>query len=136
MSERDDLIAANAAFYAAVNGGDLQTMTRLWAEGDTVSCIHPGWPAIVGQAAVLGSWRDIFRNQRGLNITCEAPHALVTGEDGRVLCVEIVGGAALAATNGFRRIAGVWRMVHHQAGQIMTAGPATTGDNGPSTQIH
>lgn len=136
MSDADDLIAANAAFYAAVNSGDFGAMTRLWAEGDTVSCIHPGWPAIVGQVAVLGSWREIFRNQPGLNIVCEAPHALISGDEGRVLCVEIVGGAALATTNSFRRMDGVWRMVHHQASQIMTAGPAATGDGAPSTQIH
>ena len=40
--------------------------------------------------------------------------------EGRVICIELIGGAAhaLAATNWFRRVRGVWRMIHHQASPI------------------
>ena len=43
---------------------------------------------------------------------------MVMGDAGRVLCVEIVEGAALAATHWYRRLDGIWRMVHHQASPI------------------
>ena len=44
-------------------------------------------------------------------------------EEARVFCVEFVGGAALAATNMFRRVRGEWLMTHHQASLI--AAPAS-----------
>jgi hypothetical protein len=43
---------------------------------------------------------------------------IATGDDGRVFCVELVGGVALAATNWFKRINGAWRLIHHQASPI------------------
>jgi hypothetical protein len=43
---------------------------------------------------------------------------MAAGEEARVFCVEFVGGAALAATNLFKRVNGAWRMTHHQAGPI------------------
>jgi len=49
--------------------------------------------------------------------------AMVSGGDGRVFCLEIVGRAALVATNWFRRIDGAWRMVHHQATPLAALTP-------------
>jgi hypothetical protein len=35
-----------------------------------------------------------------------------------VLCVEVIGAMAFAASNWFRRIDGTWRMIHHHASPI------------------
>ena len=43
---------------------------------------------------------------------------MVAGNEGRVLCIEVVGTMAFVASNWFRRIDGAWRMVHHQAGAL------------------
>ena len=43
---------------------------------------------------------------------------MINGGEARVLCVEFVGGAALATTNLFERVGGAWRMTHHQASPI------------------
>ncbi len=118
MTEKSALIVANAAFYAAFASGDVAGMERLWADDDTISCIHPGWPGIVGRATVIGSWRDILRNPERPQIICAEPTAIVDGDSGRVLCIEIVDGTALAATNHFRRVGGAWRLVHHQSSPI------------------
>ncbi|WP_245334080.1 nuclear transport factor 2 family protein, partial [Bradyrhizobium guangdongense] len=59
MANDSKVIAANAAFYAAFSAGDFDEMQRMWADDDAISCIHPGWPAIIGRATVIGSWRDI-----------------------------------------------------------------------------
>ncbi len=118
MTEKSALIVANAAFYAAFASGDVAGMERLWAEDDNISCIHPGWPAIVGRSTVIGSWRDILRNPERPQIVCAEPTAIVEGDSGRVLCIEIVNGTALAATNHFRRIGSSWRLVHHQSSPI------------------
>lgn len=137
MSSDHDVITANAAFYAAVTAGDNQAMDRLWADDDGVSCIHPGWSALIGREAVLASWASIFAGPAPPDIQCRSPRAIVSGDDARVLCVEIVGNAVLAATNQFRRIAGQWRLVHHHAGEIMTAAPKPTAkETPPSRSLH
>jgi ketosteroid isomerase-like protein len=113
----DDILAANAAYYRAFSDGDLKTMSRIWAD-DNVSCIHPGWPVIIGRQAILESYREILRNPSQERVDPRNETVLIGGDEARVICVEFVGGAALAATNLFRRIKGAWRMTHHQASPI------------------
>ena len=114
------ILTANAAYYRAFATGDVTTMTRVWAD-DGVSCVHPGWPPLVGRDDVIESYRGILTNQNRVRITHQDDVAIVTGDEGRVLCIEIVEGAALAATNVYRRVDGEWRMVHHQASPIALA---------------
>ncbi len=137
MTDNDDILAANTAFYAAFAAGDAAAMAQVWADDDTVSCIHPGWPAIAGRAAVLGSWRDILRNSDRPHVVCREPHPLITGDHGRVLCVEVVGSIILAASNQFRRIDGTWRLVHHQSSQIVRVQEQMPRDTTtPSKTVH
>lgn len=133
MSREHEALAANAAFYAAISAGDDAAMARIWADGDSVSCIHPGWPAIIGRAAVLDSWASIFRGPSPPDIECLSPSALIIGEDARILCVELVGPTALAATNIFRLIGDIWRLVHHQAGEIVVRA-ARADETAPSSR--
>jgi ketosteroid isomerase-like protein len=113
----DELLAVNAAYYQAFSTGDADTMSRIWAE-EGVSCVHPGWPPLIGRDDVIESYRGILAGPNRVRIAHQDDTAIVAGDDGRVLCVEIVEGAALAATNLFRRVGGAWRMVHHQASPI------------------
>jgi len=117
MTDDDAVLAANAAYYRAFSTGDVVAMARVWAE-DGVSCVHPGWPPLVGRDDVIESYRSILTNRNRVRITHQDDVAIVTGDEGRVLCIEIVEGAALAATNFYRRVGGDWRMVHHQASPI------------------
>lgn len=114
------LIAANAAYYHAFAARDIAAMNELWAL-DGVSCVHPGWPALIGRTAVLGSYRDIFRNPTQERVTARDEKTLVEGDDGRVFCVEEVGGGLLLAANWFRLIDGAWRLLHHQASPLAPA---------------
>jgi ketosteroid isomerase-like protein len=137
MAKDNKVIAANAAFYAAFSTGDFDGMKRMWADDDAISCIHPGWPAIVGHATVIGSWRDILQNPERPQIVCAEPQAIVDGDSGRVLCIEIVNSTALAATNHFRRISGTWRLVHHQSSPIAQIVEQTHEDpDAPSRRFH
>ena len=43
MSDRDTLLFANEAFYAAFNAADAAAMRRLWVAAGPCSCLHPGW---------------------------------------------------------------------------------------------
>jgi ketosteroid isomerase-like protein len=123
MSDEADVLAANAAYYEAFSSRDFPAMSEIWAP-EGVSCVHPGWPALVGRQAVLGSYREILRNPRQERIAFRDALVLAEGDDARVLCTELVGEAALAATNCFRRLGGAWRLVHHQASPVVTAAQA------------
>lgn len=111
------ILAANAAYYRAFGTADFDAMSRVWAD-DKVSCIHPGWPALIGRQAILESYRQILSNPHQDRIEPRNETVVVNGSVARVLCVEFVGGTALATTNLFRRVAGEWRMTHHQASPI------------------
>ena len=117
MTDGDQILAANAAFYAAFAGRDFAAMIRIWADED-VSCIHPGWPPLVGRKAVLDSYKGLLSNPAQVRI--DQSHEIVSTfeNQARVLCIETVAESTLAATNLFRRINGVWRMTHHQASPI------------------
>jgi ketosteroid isomerase-like protein len=121
MSDTDDILAANAAYYRAFSAGDVAAMSRIWAD-DGVSCVHPGWTPLIGRAIVIDSYRDILTSPSRVRIVHREDTAIVTGDEGRVVCIEIVEGTALlAATNFYRRIGDAWRMVHHQASPIAVA---------------
>lgn len=117
MSDEADILAANAAYYHAFVTADFAAMSRLWAD-DNVSCIHPGWPALIGRQAILESYRQILSNPNQERIDPRNEIVMVSGSEGRVLCVEFVSGSALAATNLFKRVGDAWRMTHHQASLI------------------
>jgi ketosteroid isomerase-like protein len=114
------LLDANAAYYRAFTARDAAAMGEVWAQ-DAISCVHPGWPALLGRQAVLSSYRDIFRNPRQEQVSARDETMLIDGDEGRVFCVETVGGALLLATNWFRLVDGKWRLVHHQASPLVVA---------------
>jgi len=124
MAEDDDILETNAAYYRAFATADFAAMSRLWAH-DQVSCVHPGWPVLIGRAAVLKSWQDILGNPGTESIEFHEATAIMSGDEGRVLCIEVFGPMVFAASNWFRRVDGVWRMIHHHASPI-----ALTPDRG------
>ena len=137
MTDKDAILAANAAFYTAFLSGAFDELAGLWADDNDISCIHPGWPVIIGRAAVIGSWRDILMSPSRPRITCREPYAIVSGDAGRVLCLELIPPMALAASNHFRRIGGVWRMIHHQSSPIaQIAGQSPDDVPAPPRQVH
>ena len=124
-SELVDLLAANAAFYAAFEARSPVAMEALWASSDDVSCTHPGWATLHGPTEVQRSWRGILSGPQHLQFIVSDERAHVSGDLGWVTCVENLladdgpHGSA-AAINLFRRSAhGVWRLVAHHASPVM-----------------
>lgn len=117
MPDVDDLLAANAAFYAAFEACDLDAMSELWLHEDHVVCTHPGWPALRGWAAVGASWFALFQGAAAPQFILTEASATVRGEVGWVTVDEnLFDGAqaqTVAAINLFERIEGRWRMVAH-----------------------
>jgi ketosteroid isomerase-like protein len=47
---------AERAFYAAFRQANLEEMMQVWADDDSIMCIHPMGPRLDGRAAVTRSW--------------------------------------------------------------------------------
>ena len=60
---------ANARFYLAFETLDLARMDEVWAHGEHVKCVHPGWPILIGWEAVRSSWATIFANTAEMRFT-------------------------------------------------------------------
>ncbi len=120
MSQDTKLLFANEAFYAAFAGKDMAAMVEVWSKAEPLYCLHPGWPLLVGQEAVMQSWAGILASG-GPTIAGEAETAYAEGEIGLVICTERLGNGVLAASNLFRLEEGRWRLFHHQAGPCQAA---------------
>jgi ketosteroid isomerase-like protein len=121
--DREGVLAANAAFYAAFEMLDGDAMERAWSASGAVSCIHPGGELLDGRGPVMASWRSIFRGTRAIHFELVNVRAFIAGEAAWVVLTEIVesrqGDAvvrgAARATNVFAREDGAWKLVHHHA---------------------
>jgi ketosteroid isomerase-like protein len=54
--------AVEAAFYEALEAGDVDSLMEVWSDDEEIVCIHPGGPRLVGHRAVAASWREILSN--------------------------------------------------------------------------
>lgn len=129
MDADDAVLAANTDFYVAFARGDSAAMEALWARGAPVACIHPGWQALVGRAAVMESWQAILASPPP--VRCIGARAFVNGTNAHVICYESVGDGMLVATNLFVLEDDAWRMIHHQAGPTRTVQEVSSRRDGP-----
>lgn len=113
----DEILAANQAFYEAFAAEDSERMDALWARRAPVTCVHPGWPALVGRVRVMASFRAILENGAP-PVRAQNPSVQELGEVAYVVCDERIGRGRLVATNVFVREDDEWRLVHHHAGQV------------------
>lgn len=115
-SDEEAVLAANEAFYRAFSMRDVARMERIWARAVPVACLHPGWPALFGRAAVIESWQQILSAPTAPAIRCLDEHVVVLGTTAYLICIEVIDSTRLVATNLFVLEEGVWQMVLHQAG--------------------
>ena len=131
MSLDDDIAEveeANARFYRAFEGLDLQEMEAVWARGEHVRCIHPGWGLLVGWEAVRASWETIFKNTAEIRFSLSDVAVQVEGNLAWVTCSENIlsqvrgniSVTSLLATNLFERQGDAWLMIHHHASHVFS----------------
>jgi ketosteroid isomerase-like protein len=131
MSDRDRLVELNEDFYAAFEAGDLDAMDGLWVNGElarSVTCVHPGWPALRGRDEVMRSWAMIMANTTYIQFVLTDVEVEVGTDFAVLTCVENIltaadededdgpeesaqfAGAKGVATNVFRRTPEGWRL--------------------------
>lgn len=129
MSDDDvaEVEEANARFYRAFETLEPAQMDAVWVHSERAQCVHPGWPLIVGWAAIRSSWETIFANTTEMRFTISDPRVGGTAELAWVTCTENilsdvqgrVSATSLLATNIFERTLDGWRMIHHHASHIL-----------------
>ena len=128
---------AEAAFYEALEKGDLEAMMEVWAEDEDVVCVHPTGPRLTGYEQVRESWAQIFKSGQRLKVHL-TNHAVLSG---MMLAVHslheniTVGGESkprppVVTTNVYSRTATGWRMLVHHASPA-PQGPVRAAGDGP-----
>lgn len=134
---------AETAFYEAFERRDLAAMMAVWAESESVVCVHPGGPRLVGFESVRESWAQIFAGGgaalrvRAVDVqrfdgNSVAVHALV-----EVLTApgQPAPPQTVCATNVYELTEGGWRMVVHHASPIVEAEPAREEEAPPPSRV-
>lgn len=116
---------AEAAFYEALERGDLDAMMSVWAEDEEIVCVHPGSSRLTGYATVREAWRRIFEGGTRLKVQTfglSAVHGPFSAVHSLIEQIAVVGekhlAAPVAATNVYVRGALGWRMIVHHASPI------------------
>ena len=115
---------AEAAFYEALQAGDLEAMMEVWAEDEDLVCVHPGGPRLTGFAQVRASWAQMLGSGQRLQVKIADPVYM----QGMMLSVhslyEMIAAPGqtraqpVAAINVYQRTASGWRIVAHHASAV------------------
>ena len=111
-----------AAFYEALQNGDLEKLMACWADEDDIVCVHPGGGRVVGAAAIRATFDAMFSNGtiraqaekvRKVDAMSASVHNVL--ERIELLTEEGPRHAYVIATNVYHKTAQGWRMVAHHA---------------------
>ncbi len=111
-----------AAFYDALQKGDIDKLMACWADEDEIICVHPGGPRVIGAAAIRAAFDAMFSNGsirawpervRKIESLASVVHNVL--ERIEILTEEGPRQAYVVATNVYHKTAQGWRMVAHHA---------------------
>lgn len=111
-----------AAFYDALQQGDIDKLMACWGDEDEMVCVHPGGSRLVGAGAIRSAFDAMFANGslrvqplkvRRVQSLGASVHSVL--ERIEVLTEEGPRHAYVLATNVYLLTAQGWRMVAHHA---------------------
>jgi len=111
-----------AAFYEALQHGDLEKLMACWSDEDDIVCVHPGGGRLVGAATISAAFEAMFANGpiraqpekvRKVESLGASVHSVL--ERIEVLTDEGPRHAYVVATNVYHKTVQGWRMVAHHA---------------------
>jgi ketosteroid isomerase-like protein len=108
-------------------------MMAVWADDDSIACIHPMTAPLTGRAAVAAGWRSMFEAAGQFRVQVEAAHEMrEAGQVTRIVREYLIIGQeteprpSILATNVYRKGADGWRMVLHHASPLQAGGTPPT----------
>ena len=111
-----------AAFYEALQAGDIEQLMACWADEDEIVCVHPGGTRLVGAAAIRQALEQMFsvgaihatpERLRRIEALGAAVHNVLERVDQQT--AEGLRRAWVVATNVYFKTAQGWRLVAHHA---------------------
>jgi ketosteroid isomerase-like protein len=111
-----------AAFYEALQKGDIDKLMACWADEDEIVCVQPGGPRLVGSGAIRAAFDAMFSNGtiratpqrvRKIESLASAVHNVL--EKIEIMTEDGPREAYVIATNVYHKTAQGWRMVAHHA---------------------
>ncbi|MCY1163514.1 SnoaL-like domain protein [compost metagenome] len=111
-----------AAFYEALQSGDIEKLMACWADEDDIVCVHPGGARLIGAGVIRAAFEAMFANGsiqaraekvRTVESMGASVHSVLERID--VLTEEGPRHAYVIATNVYQKTAQGWRMVAHHA---------------------
>ncbi len=111
-----------AAFYEALQSGDIEKLMACWGDDDDIVCVHPGGARLVGPAAIRATFDAMFSNGtiraqaiKVRKVETMSASVLAVLERIEVLTEEGPRHAYVIATNVYHKTAQGWRLVAHHA---------------------
>ena len=112
-----------AAFYEALQSGNVEQLMALWVDEADIACIHPGGARLRGPVAIRASFEAMFADGAGLkasvghvnrleSVASAVHHVLERIE---VMTPQGPAFGYVIATNVYMKTAHGWRMVLHHA---------------------
>ncbi len=130
-----------AAFYDAMQHGDVDAMMACWADEDEIVCIHPDGPRLIGAGPIRAAYESLFaagpvrvlpRSVRKVEALNCAVHSVV--ERIELMTDSGLRSAEVAATNVYLKTTQGWRLVtHHASVDRLGGGEAKERAAGPQT---
>ena len=111
-----------AAFYEALQAGDIEKLMVCWADEDDIVCVHPGSGRLLGAGEIRASFEAMFANGsiqvrpekiRVMEAMGACIHSVL--ERIEILTEDGPRHAYVIATNVYQRTAQGWRLVVHHA---------------------
>jgi ketosteroid isomerase-like protein len=128
---------AEAAFYEALESGDLEAMMEVWADDEEIVCVHPGGPRIAGYERVRDSWARILASGQRLKVQLSEQvylqgmmlslHSL---HENIALASEAARRHPVVTTNVYLRTGGGWRMIAHHSSPAPQSERPSSGASG------
>ena len=127
MNDREAVVAANRAFYEALESLDVGKMESVWLQDQRIVCIHPGWRKLLGWGAVMTSWERIFESAFEMKFELGEMDVMISGDLAVVIVQENltqrgyegVSRSQVLTTNVFERSGVRWLMVVHHGSPVI-----------------
>ncbi len=111
-----------AAFYDALQKGDIERVMACWADEDEIVCVHPGAARLLGPVAIRAAYTALLE-RGGLQVRpaqvvrvqalASSVHSVI--EQVRVVLPDGAREAVVQATNVYHKTPRGWCLVAHHA---------------------
>ncbi|MGD0074168.1 MAG: nuclear transport factor 2 family protein [Candidatus Binataceae bacterium] len=126
MSDQEQVLEANRAFYQAFESLELEKMERVWLQAPHIVCVHPGWRRLSGWGPIMEAWERIFESTFEMKFDLTDVEVTLRGDLAVVVMQENltqrgydgITRSVVEATNVFERVGNRWYLVLHHGSPV------------------